>query len=185
MPLVAGHLNMAPAAPWVTRFSALVEPGSTVLDLAAGSGRHARYFLDHGCKVTAIDRDVSRMEDLRTSAEIIQADLEDGSPFPLAGRQFDCIVVINYLHRPLLPALVGAVAPGGLFIYETYAKGHERFARPANPDFLLDDGELLRAVAGRLNVLAYGSGIIERPKPMVIQRIAAVNAPVNETKLPP
>jgi len=36
-----------------------------------------------------------------------------------AGRQFDAIVVTHYLHRPLLPLLAAALAPGGLLIYET------------------------------------------------------------------
>ena len=184
MPAIAGHLDLAPA-PWVTRFAALRAPGSSVLDLAAGAGRHARYFLERGCKVTAIDRDASRMADLRPTAEIIEADLEDGGAFPLAGRLFDCVVVVNYLYRPLLPALIAAVAPGGLLLYQTFAKGNERFGRPANPEFLLDAGELLRAVAGKLNVLAYEAGIVERPKPAVIQRIAAIAAPIDRTRLQP
>jgi hypothetical protein len=84
-------------------------------------------------------------------------------------------VVVNYLHRPLLPALVSAVAPGGVLIYETFAQGNERFGRPRNPDFLLRPGELLEAVAGRLRVVAYEDLIVAQPRPAAVQRIAAVN----------
>ncbi|HUC72725.1 MAG TPA: hypothetical protein VMS01_16160 [Stellaceae bacterium] len=42
----------------------------------------------------------------------------------------------NYLHRPLLPAIGRALAPGGIVIYETFAEGHEHFGRPTNSDFL-------------------------------------------------
>ena len=40
---------------------------------------------------------------------------------------FAGVVVTNYLWRPLFPALVAAVAPGGWLIYETFAQGNERF----------------------------------------------------------
>jgi SAM-dependent methyltransferase len=53
------------------------------------------------------------------------------------GDDYDGIIVTNYLHRPLLPAIARALAPGGVLIYETFARGNERFGRPRNPDFLL------------------------------------------------
>src|SRR5215510_123610 len=87
---------------WVQSHAGLVKAGGRVLDLAAGNGRHARYFKGLGCTVVALDRDVSRLQDLAgPNAEIIAADLEDGSPWPLGAEEFDGIVVTNYLHRPL------------------------------------------------------------------------------------
>lgn len=162
------------ASPWIRRFAPLVPAGGRVLDLACGGGRHARLFLEGGAAVTCLDRDLSLVADLAGRAELIAADLEDGSPWPLAGRQFDAVVVVNYLHRPLLPALVEAVAPGGLLLYQTFAAGHQRHARPRNPDHLLQPGELLAAVAGCLQVVAYEAGQDPRPGcPTVIERICA------------
>ena len=43
-----------------------------------------------------------------------------------------------------------------------------------NPDFLLQPGELLDAVRGRLTVLAYENLEVAEPRPAVIQHIAAV-----------
>lgn len=125
--------------------------------------------------VIGIDRDLSGVADLqgKSGLQLLEHDLEDGTPFPLAGRMFGGVVVINYLHRPLLPALIDAVAPGGLLIYETFAQGNERLGRPRNPDFLLLPGELLEAVRGRLEVVAYEAGEVAVPKPAVVQRIAA------------
>ena len=145
------------------------------LDLACGSGRHSRLLLERGWRVTALDRDLAGIADLRDhpNIEAIQVDLEDGSPFPLADRQFAVIVVTNYLYRPLLPALVAALAPGGLLLYETFARGNEAFGKPSNPDFLLRPGELLEAVRGKLRVMAYEDLVIEQPKPAAVQRIAA------------
>ncbi len=154
----------------------LIPEGGTVLDVAAGAGRHARWLHDLGHPIVAIDRDISALADLtgQKDTEIIAADLETGAPFPLAGRTFAGVIVTNYLHRPILPALIAAVAPGGLLIYETFARGNERFGKPSNPDFLLQPGELLDAVRGRLRVVAYEDVEVTTPKPAMIQRIAAI-----------
>ena len=165
-----------PAAPWVARFAGLVPAGGHVLDLACGDGRHARFFLARACRVTAVDIDLAGLADLAGSPRlrVIAADLE-GGPWPVAGQLFDGVVVTNYLHRAILPAIVAAVAPGGALIYQTFAAGNERFGRPRNPDFLLRPGELLDAVRDRLEVVAYENLEIAAPKPALVQRIAAVS----------
>ncbi len=169
------HDAMDRLSAWIARFASLIPSGGTVLDLAAGGGRHARYFLKRGHPVVAIDRKTGALEDLaaRPYAEVIEADLEDGSPWPLGPRRFEAVVVANYLHRPVLPAIVGAVAPGGVLLYETFAQGNEKFGKPSNPDFLLKPGELLDAVTGTLRVLAFEDLIVDEPKPAVVQRICA------------
>lgn len=158
---------------WVLRFLPLIRPGGRVLDLAAGGGRHTRLLLDRGHAVHAVDRDTSALVPLAGLRCIVEAvDLETGAPWPL-GRDYDGIVVTNYLHRPLLPAIAGALAPGGAVMYETFAQGNERFGRPRNPDFLLRPGELLEAFAS-LTIIAFEQGEIALPRPAMIQRIAAV-----------
>lgn len=145
-----------------------------VLDVAAGGGRHTGLFLGLGHRVVAVDRDVQGLQaHAGGDVEIIAADLETGAPPPFAGRRFAAVIVTNYLHRPLMPALVEAVAPGGWLIYETFAVGNERFGKPSNPAFLLQPGELLDAVRGRLRVVAYEDLAVETPRPAMIQRIAA------------
>ncbi|MGH6893666.1 MAG: class I SAM-dependent methyltransferase [Dongiaceae bacterium] len=160
---------------WVQRHAGLLSAGAKILDLAAGSGRHARYFNDLGFRVTALDRDISGLQELvARGVEVLAADLEDGSPWPLGHRQFDGIVVTNYLHRPLFPRLAGALAPRGLLIYETFGHGNERFGKPSNPDFLLRPGELLEFAAEHgLQVLAYECGEVTDPRPAMIQRVVA------------
>jgi len=154
------------------QWTGLVPADATVLDVAAGGGRHTRFFFDRGHKVTAIDRDVSALA-AQPTVEIVQADLEDGSPWPLPGRTFGAVVVTNYLHRPLFPALLDALSPGGVLLYETFMEGNERFGRPSQPEFLLKDGELLELARGRFSVVAYEARMISEPKMAMIQRIAA------------
>lgn len=172
---VAHSIGPIEISAWISRFAGIVPAAGTVLDVAAGGGRHTRFFLRRGHAVLALDRDVSALDDLRgyPQVQIIEADLEGAAHWPLERRRFAGVVVTNYLHRPLLPVLVSAVAAGGCLIYETFAVGNERFGRPSNPDFLLRPGELLEAVRGRLEVVAYENLEIAEPRPAVVQRIAA------------
>ena len=161
--------------PWIVQWAGLVAPEATVLDLAAGSGRHALFFAERGNTVVAVDRDTSRLP-AHASIEPLTADLEDGRPWPLAGRRFGAAVVTNYLHRPLMPALLGAIEPGGVLLYQTFMDGNERFGRPSRPEYLLKDGELLELVRGTFSVTAYEARLIDDPMAMV-QRIAARRLP--------
>jgi SAM-dependent methyltransferase len=159
---------------WVARWAGKICPGGEVLDLACGSGRHARFLAALGMKVCAVDRDAQALGILAGIAgvSICVADLE-GGPWPLAGRRFDGVIVTNYLHRPLFPRILDALSPSGLLVYETFAAGNERFGKPSNPDFLLRPGELLDLVHARLRVLAYEDLEVTTPKPARIQRICA------------
>jgi len=163
-------MTLAPSL-WVQRWSHLVPQGASVLDVACGSGRHVIWFADRGCRVTGVDRDAAAIEPLRRRAEMLVADIESG-PWPLPGRQFDALVVTNYLWRPLLPTLVNSLADGGTLIYETFASGNQTVGKPSNPDFLLRPEELLQAARG-LDIVAYENGFLDAP-PRFVQRLVAV-----------
>ena len=168
------HNIDTPPSDWVKQFAGRIPSGGAVLDLACGGGRHGRLMLECGHKVTFVDADIAALGDLtgHPDATIIEADLETGGDWPLGSQQFDGVVVTNYLWRPILPDIIGAVAPGGVLIYETFAEGNEAFGRPRNPDFILRSGELLEATRGKLTVIAYGQCIQENRR--VVQHIAAV-----------
>jgi len=145
-----------------------------VLDLACGTGRHARLLCQAGFQVVAVDRDVSGLG-LLPQAVTRQIDFET-QPWPYSGGEFDGIVVTNYLHRPLFPHLCQALAAGGVLIYETFSEGNQLLGRPRNPDFLLKSGELLEQVKGRLEVNAYEELCVIQNRRAVIQRICAIRA---------
>jgi len=165
------HESLDPS-PWVARWAPLVKRGP-VLDVASGSGRHSRIFT--GLEVIAVDRGVQSIPGVR----FVQADLEDGSPWPFAGQRFGGIVVTNYLHRPLLPVLAQSLAEHGVLIYETFMLGNEKFGKPSNPDFLLRPGELLQAFA-ELAVVAFEQGTTEKA---VLQRICVVRGEAGSVRI--
>lgn len=124
-------------------------PGRRALDVACGAGRDAVFLALAGYEVEAIDvlddalaraRDLARRNGvvLRT----IRQDLEQG-PVALPRAAYGLVTVFRYLHRPLLPDLAEAVAPGGYLVYETF---HERNLATGRPprrrDHLVRDGEL-------------------------------------------
>ena len=161
-----------PASAWVARWAPLIRPGGEVLDVACGGGRHSRLLARLGFEVIAVDRDLAGFADPPAGVDLVRADLEAG-PWPFGGRRFDGVVVTNYLHRPLLPVLAESLEPGGVLLYETFARGNERFGRPSNPDYLLAPGELLEAVRGRLRVVAYEDLVVDEPRPAAVQRLCA------------
>jgi SAM-dependent methyltransferase len=168
------HRRRGAPSPWIRRFAGEIAPGGRVLDLACGMGRHTLYFLERGHRVTACDIDVAGLADLEghDGLEIVAADLE-GAPWPFAERQFDGVVVTNYLHRPLFAEIVAALVPGGVLLYETFAAGNEKFGRPRNPDHLLKRGELLSGILGGLTILAYEDLTVDDPSPACVQRVCA------------
>ena len=178
--------EQAKPSPWLLRWAHLLPAGGSVLDVACGRGRHLRWLADRGHRLTGIDRDAAALAsaaDLVTTAgaTLIEADIENGR-WPCSGQTFDAVLVTNYLWRPLWPALLAALAPGGVLVYETFAAGNETVGKPSRPDFLLQPGELLARCAG-LHVVAFEDGFLADPARFV-QRLVAVR-PAPPDGLPP
>ena len=159
------------ASAWVQRWSHLLGPQASVLDVACGGGRHLAWFAARGHPVCGVDSDTAAAAENVPQAELIQADIES-APWPLNNRQFGAVVVCNYLWRPLFPTLLASLAPGGILIYETFASGQELLGRPRRPAFLLQQGELLKFCID-LQVVAYECGTVAAPH-RAVQRIVAV-----------
>lgn len=166
-------LSPAPSE-WVVRCAPLIRANGRVLDVACGSGRHVRFLARAGFQVEAVDRDANALAACANwpGVAVRCADLENEA-WPYGAGEFDGIVVTNYLHRPLFPKLLESLAMGGILIYETFAKGHERLGRPQNPDYLLKSAELLEQVKESLEVNAYEELCVIQPKCAVVQRICA------------
>lgn len=161
---------------WVMRWSHLVRVGGSVLDVACGHGRHMKWFAVRGHAVTGVDRSPVAIADSLAYGEAICADIEN-NPWPLVSekgmlRQFDAVVVTNYLWRANFSNIYSSLLPGGLLIYETFTAGNETVGKPSRPDFLLNCGELLRAFS-QTRIVAFEDGFLSEPHRFV-QRIAAI-----------
>jgi len=151
---------------WLTSHRHLLPAAGDALDLACGAGRNSVWLAEQGFKTLAVDRNDAALDTLRQEAaqrglsihtEVV--DLENGEPF-LTLDTFDVIVVVHYLHRPLFPALVRALRPGGVLVYETFTRAQAARGKPTNPAFLLEPGELLTRVRP-LEILASREGDFE------------------------
>jgi SAM-dependent methyltransferase len=168
---------------WITRFAPLI-PSGRVLDVACGSGRHLRWLAEHDIEekwqIVGIDVDAAAIESIASTvprAQAIQADLETAE-WPFAPHCLSGIVVANYLWRPRWAAMLASLAPGGVYLHETFAEGHEAIGRPTRRDFLLERGELLSVCAQfGLSVIAFEDGY-EPPSAShgerCVQRVCAV-----------
>jgi SAM-dependent methyltransferase len=136
---------MREPAAWLVANVDLIPREGTVLDVACGNGRNAIYLAAQGYRVRAIDRDAHVLASLPSEIATEAIDLESGE-VALGSRCYSGVIVFNYLHRPLMRAIVDAVAPGGVLIYETFTTAQALRGRPRNPDFLLQPGELASLV---------------------------------------
>jgi SAM-dependent methyltransferase len=177
------HEKQTPSE-WVVRWSHLISPQSTVLDLACGHGRHAQWFAQRGCQVLAVDRNEEALTHIEQSQnpniKTRCLDLESGT-WPLSGMHFDALVVTNYLWRPLWRDLLECIRPSGWILYETFSAGNEKFGSPKRAEFLLTAGELLR-VFKDFRIICYEEGQLDCPK-RVIQRIVAQKCEISRLEL--
>jgi rhodanese-related sulfurtransferase len=154
-----GRAPIAGPSSWLLSNALSAPRGARSLDVACGRGRHALLLASAGFPVRAIDRDpdlVTTLERtarrLRLPVDVAVVDLERGADggdgvAALGQDEWEMILVFNYLHRPLFPALVGALKPGGVLLYETFVRHDRAQGGPTNPAHLLEPEELPELVA--------------------------------------
>jgi len=149
-----------------------------VLDLACGTGGNGLVLAQQGIPVVFADRSSTALEIVRQHlarnklpGRTWQVDLELPDSNPLSGQSFNAIIVFRYLHRPLFPALLNAVTPGGLVVYETFTIENRRFGRPENPDFLLLPGEL-KSLFRNWEIIFDDESILHHPDRAVARIVA-------------
>ena len=139
------------------RIDLLLDPDGSlpVLDLACGEGQNGLVLAERGTPVVFADRSATALEEIKQRLQdeqlpgrTWQIDLEQPGINPLSGQSFSAIICFRYLHRPLFPAILHAVMPGGLVVYETFTIGNRRFGRPRSGEFLLQPKELENTFQG-------------------------------------
>lgn len=143
-------------------------PKGTILDVATGHGRNALYLANLGYSVVGLDRDTDALLSIQRKVQELNLpnvtvrtqDLEDGAPesLNLGTHVYDGIIVFFYLYRPLFPALLRALKPGGVLVYETFLIDNHRLNHhPRRSEFCLAHNELLQLIDG-LRIVHYEEG---------------------------
>ncbi len=160
-----------------------LDRSSPVLDLACGLGHNGLVLAQRGIPVVFADRSVADLDQINRQlsengwpGRTWHVDLEQPGSKPLAGLQFSAIISFRYLHRPLFPALLKAIIPGGLAVYETFTTENRRFGRPHNPDFLLKPQEL-KTIFKDWKIIYYFEGNLQNPDRNVAHIIARKPSP--------
>jgi tellurite methyltransferase len=150
-----------------------------VLDLACAECQNGIIVAKRGLEVVCCDRAAERLAEARRIAgecgvNIItrEVDLEIVGTNPLPENAFGAILVFRYLHRPLIPFMRKALRKGGLLFYETFTAAQPRFGRPYRPDFLLQEGELMRWFED-WDVIHYFEGVKENPARAIAQIVCS------------
>ncbi|MCX5885955.1 MAG: class I SAM-dependent methyltransferase, partial [Proteobacteria bacterium] len=122
-------------------------PKGKALDLAMGVGQDAIFLAENGYKVVGIDSSEVAIEKAKTyakekgvSIQAIQADL---AAYTLPENEYDVILNFYFLERNLIPQIKKVLKKGGMVVFETYTMEHQKYDKPFNPDYLLQENELL------------------------------------------
>ncbi|HLG04986.1 MAG TPA: class I SAM-dependent methyltransferase [Gemmatimonadales bacterium] len=156
--------EVARPSSWFVWHAHRILPGSRVLDLACGTGRHALAAAALGARVTAVDRDPARLDIARAEArdrglEVDWREFDLESDWPDLGT-YDTVLVFNYLDRGRMPEILARVGPGGILLYETFFEIQKDFGwGPTSDAHLLRSGELSGLV--KPLVILHGREVVE------------------------
>ncbi|HEX7122480.1 MAG TPA: class I SAM-dependent methyltransferase [Gemmatimonadaceae bacterium] len=154
-----------PPSPWIMEAIGRLPADLTIVDLAAGSGRHARPIAESGRVVVAVDFVERAVRAAVAGHPRIHGVVADAAALPFRSGTLDAIVVVNFLDRALFPQLVTLLRPGGYLVYETYTEAHltlvqqGRARAPRDPRYLLRPGEL-RTLVAPLAVIDEREGLV-------------------------
>ena len=146
-----------------------------VLDLACGKGRHSLYLASKNKQVVSIDKNLDSLKTFSNYNNIktICFDLENNEKWPLK-KQFDIVLVVNYLFRQNFSKILQMVKQNGYIIYETFAVGNEEYGKPKNRKFLLEKEELKSLINKKeFKIIKYSHGLVKKPNFSIKQRCVA------------
>lgn len=146
--------------------ASFVQPGSRILDVACGYGRHAAVLAAFGYHVTGVDRDTRMLSRARALCRVVQADMRR---LPFRSSTFDAATILwqsfGYFdaeeNLAVLRDLCGIVRPGGILILDLYNRDYFE-TRTRTREFVragTNVRETIMVESGRLRVhLQYDGG---------------------------
>jgi len=141
-----------------------VMPPGRVLDVAMGNGRNTIFLAERGYNAWGIDQSPEALRRARQRASIrgthASLVLGDVSNLPFKSGSMTGVMVFYFLLRDKIDEMAALLTRGGILMYETLLKRQNIIDRHRNPDYLLDDGELI-SYFGDFDLLFYEETISE------------------------
>jgi SAM-dependent methyltransferase len=150
-------------SPWVLNAIRRVPNDGLLLDVAGGSGRHARHVAGPERPVILADFIEEAVGRARAANASVHGVVADATQLPFRPASFSTVLVTYFLNRDIFTDLLALLAPGGHLVYETYTLDHLDLVQcglargPSTAEFLLKPRELLDLVTP-LEVLEYWEG---------------------------
>lgn len=133
--------------PLLVRVADELKPGRA-LDLACGTGRHAIFLAERGWRVAAVDSSRVGIEIAKTVASVRKVEVDwriadlERHEFEIETDRYDLICDFYYLRRDLFAQIRAGVRRCGLIVAAIHTVDDAPDAKPMNPAFLLQPGEL-------------------------------------------
>jgi len=141
-------------------------PKGKALCLASGEGRNPVWLAAQGYDVTAMDASPKGLEkalalasDRGVTIKTEVGDLQRG--YDMGESEYDLITDFYYHDVAMIPAVMRALKPGGMFILQNFSLDQletNRFG-PRNPDYLVKPNELLALFSG-YRILHYEDTVV-------------------------
>jgi len=134
------------AHPLLQRFWHII-PKGTVVDIAMGNGRNTLFLARKGFTVCGLDRSSEALKIAKNA--MVESDQNaffirgDANSLPFKARSMSGVIVFYFLLRNIMEVIAGLLQKNGVLIYETFLKRQNAIDKHRNPDFLLEDGELI------------------------------------------
>ena len=174
-----------------------IVPDGPALDVACGAGRNALYLASLGRAVdgvdispTALARAARAAAERHLNARFIEADLEQDPDRALPEGPYALILVVRYVHRGILPALLRRLVLGGVLIVEEHLDWPEPVVGPSNPAFRMRPNELLRlaldAGGTGVEVRYYREGLVTDPdgRPAALAQLVLAKSDISRCPRP-
>ena len=163
-------------------------PKGRALCLASGEGRNAVWLAAQGYDVTAMDASAVGLEKaVALAAEkgvTIRTDVGDlQHGYDMGESQWDLITDFYYHDPAMIPAVMRALKPGGMFVLQNFSidQPETNSFGPKNPDFLVKPNELLELLRD-YRILHYEDTVVDLDEGMhqgagAVVRLIVVNEP--------
>ena len=172
-----GSNGVRPPASIAPAFRPFVDPlpPGRALDVATGIGRNAHALTERGWTVDAIDLSRAQLDRARERASArsdtgtVNWILADADSYCFPRAVYDLVTVSFFDARDRLPALIAALAPGGLLCYEHYLESRADESGPGDR-YRFGPNELLTACSA-LTILYYAEHRIgDEPRVTLVAR---------------